>query len=191
MGQLPKVGMGGSACRQFKECDCGGVWACAQRPLPDASRSGMRGLDHRHAGTHCHARCKVHIDCQGTIDCLIGGKLAGCSVANARAHLWGSFYNSFGGQNALQPLRPKRTPPLKMSERTTLREKKGSDQADKLAKLGAKMHPWSEGALDTHAACRQVVKEVGGWAAQREMWRGGRGMRDAMSMAEPPLRNLP
>ena len=50
--------------------------------------------------------------------------------------------------------------------RTTVREKKGNDQADRYAKLGAKTHPWSDDVLDTLAACELVFKKRVKWAAE-------------------------
>ena len=47
-----------------------------------------------------------------------------------------------------------------MPDFALLWEKKGNDSADKYAKLGAKFHPWKEGAMRTHDARPHVVKEL-------------------------------
>ena len=59
------------------------------------------------------------------------------------------------------------------------------------AKLGAKLHPWREWVMRIHDACRQVVKEAAIWAATHEIWLGDKGLQDAQSVTDPPLKTLP
>eukprot|EP00959_Pyramimonas_sp_CCMP1952_P460436 9479854-Pyramimonas_sp.AAC.1 len=108
-------------------------------------------------------------DCQGALDVLWGGPGAGAHAGGPRAHLWASFWSSFGpGDFTASKTAAHCTMADVHRGKTTLCEKKANDSVDSYAKMGAAKHLLCESDVNLYRGFKSLVKESAKWAANFE-----------------------
>eukprot|EP00973_Karenia_brevis_P076117 10572442-Karenia_brevis.AAC.1 len=131
----------------------------------------------------------MYIDCQGTLDCVHKGEGYATQAANERAHMWCRYWGQYHDEEVTGiKTKAHATEADVDAGRTTWWELKGNKHADRLAKKGVAMHAPPPEEVKLVKALRQIVKEARKWAGEHESWLHSRGLKDSMSISDPPLK---
>ena len=126
-----------------------------------------------------------HVDCAATVSAARSPKFA-VSAACSRAHLWTRFFHVHDGESP-PVVKVKAHSSWVDVERglSTPFHKRGSDEADKLAKLGARCHPSTAHAALKLRVVESVARQAARWAGEHEAWRADKGLRDCDDLSGP------
>ena len=129
---------------------------------------------------------ELFLDCANTIRCLKSGPDRSAGADNRSAHLWGPFFAAFEVGD-YEVFKTKAHATLRDVEegKTTHWERRANNEADKLAKLGARCHIVNEEDIWLLRAMRQIVFEAATWAGVANARFANRGLRDHGELQEP------
>ncbi|CAK0803810.1 unnamed protein product, partial [Prorocentrum cordatum] len=110
---------------------------------------------------------EVNIDCNGTVECLRRGLAYATGPTKVNAHLWSRSLAAFEpGSFRVNKVPAHCSWQAVLDGRLTEAQRRGNQHADRLAKLGARLHAADAQTVGEHRALAGFVQELARWVGQ-------------------------